>query len=383
MGPYGDATDFEKRRARLEKYIFSPSLEDEFRAVFSQLSAHIQRKADKVGGSKQTLQIDIVKAFANLIPIKFLGHLLPLPLKSLDTPEGEYTHNHFYGVLMLIFGVLFLRLDPALSYIIRTAAQPLAVPVGDKLEAEISNVPGISLSFCKNDQHPHNEDSSDNLRKLGYEFIRKFLVTGVSVCQVAWVDIIPTTAAFVANQARMLSQVIDYYLGDGAEYWPLLQKLAASDEHAHDDVLLHYALEAIRLNGNYSVFKTVNRDIEVPGHSGPLKVGDKVVIKYSDLALNAELYPRPNDILVTRPLDSYHFVGYGPNQALASPVSRLVLVGMFRAVARLKNVRRAPGPQGVIKVVEDGDASGLNRYMDVFWKEFSPSPTSLKLHFDP
>ncbi|RBQ85803.1 hypothetical protein VDGD_20799 [Verticillium dahliae] len=147
-------------------------------------------------------------------------------------------------------------------------------------------------------------------------------------------------------------------------------------------MLLHYALEAIRLNGNYSVFKTVNRDSDVQGHSQPLKVGDKLVIRYSDLAFNAEVYPRPNDILVTRPLDSYHFVGYGPNQALASPLSRFVLVSMFRAVARLKNVRKAPGPQGEIKTVDDGDAAGLDRYMDVFWREFSPSPVNMKLHFD-
>ncbi|KAM0282956.1 hypothetical protein ACHAQH_002767 [Verticillium albo-atrum] len=382
MGVYGDANDFAQRRARMEKDIFCPSLEIEFRSVLDELSKHMELEAEAVGGSAQTLQVDLVNCFANAIPIKLLGHLLPLPLRSLENPDGAYRHNELHWALVSIFGVLFLRLDTALLYTLRTASQPLASPVGDKLEKEISSVPNVMLSLCKEDKRPEIQVPSEKLKKLGYEFVRKFLVASVSVCQIAWVDMIPSTAAFVVNQSRMLTQVIDYYLGEGIDYWPLLQKLAASDEHAHDDVLLHYALEAIRLNGNYSVFKTVNRDIEIPGHADPFKVGDKVVLKYSDLALNAELYPRPHDILVTRPLESYHFVGYGPNQALASPVSRLVLVSMFRAVARLKNVRRAPGPQGEVKVVDDGDAAGLGRYMDVFWKEFLPSPMNLKLHFD-
>ncbi|CRK44466.1 hypothetical protein BN1723_006118 [Verticillium longisporum] len=382
MGPYGDATDFEQRRARLEKTIFCPSLEKEFRNLFSQLSRCIYLEAEKIGGLPQTLQIDLVACFANAIPIDFVGHLLPLPLKSQEDVDGAHTPRDLHSALVSIFAVLFLRLDPVLSYNIRIAAQPVAASVGDSLEIEISNVPAIMLLLYNEDHQSESQDPEKKLKKLGYEFIRKLLVAGVSVCQIAWVDIVPALAAFVVNQSRMLCQVVDYYLGPGIEYWPLLQKLAASDDHDHDDMLLHYALEAIRLNGNYSVFKTVNRDSDVQGHSQPLKVGDKLMIRYSDLAFNAEVYPRPNDILVTRPLDSYHFVGYGPNQALASPLSRFVLVSMFRAVARLKNVRKAPGPQGEIKTVDDGDAAGLNRYMDVFWREFSPSPVNMKLHFD-
>ncbi|KAG7129344.1 Psi-producing oxygenase A like protein [Verticillium longisporum] len=331
---------------------------------------------------KLTLQIDLVACFADAIPINFVGHLLPLPLKSHEDVDGAHTPRNLHSTLVSIFAVLFLRLDPVLLYNIRIGAQPIAASVGDSLETEISNVPALMLLHDNEDHQSESQGPEKKLKKLGYEFIRKLLVAGVSVCQVAWVDIIPALAAFVVNQSRMLCQVVDYYLGPGIEYWPLLQKLAASDDHEHDDMLLHYALEAIRLNGNYSVFKTVNRDSDVQGHSQPLKVGDKLVIRYSDLAFNAEVYPRPNDILVTRPLDSYHFVGYGPNQALGSPLSRFVLVSMFRAVARLKNVRKAPGPQGEIKTVDDGDAAGLDRYMDVFWREFSPSPVNMKLHFD-
>ncbi|KAF3349590.1 Succinate-semialdehyde dehydrogenase [NADP+] [Verticillium dahliae VDG2] len=358
MGPYGDAIDFEQRRARLEKTIFCPSLEKEFRNLFSQSSRCIYLEAEEIGGLPQTLQIDLVACFADAIPINFVGHLLPLPLKSHEDVDGAHTPRNLHSTLVSIFAVLFLRLDPVLLYNIRIGAQPIAASVGDSLETEISNVPALMLLHDNEDHQSESQGPEKKLKKLGYEFIRKLLVAGVSVCQVAWVDIIPALAAFVVNQSRMLCQVVDYYLGPGIEYWPLLQKLAASDDHEHDDMLLHYALEAIRLNGNYSVFKT------------------------SDLAFNAEVYPRPNDILVTRPLDSYHFVGYGPNQALASPLSRFVLVSMFRAVARLKNVRKAPGPQGEIKTVDDGDAAGLDRYMDVFWREFSPSPVNMKLHFD-
>ncbi|EEY19470.1 linoleate diol synthase [Verticillium alfalfae VaMs.102] len=145
MGLYGDATDFEQRRARLEKTIFCPSLETEFRDLFSQLSRCIYPEAEKIGELPQTLQIDLVAYFANAIPINFVGHLLPLPLKSQVDVDGAHTPEDLHSALVSIFAVLFLRLDPVLSYNIRIAAQPIAASVGDNLEIEISNVPAIML----------------------------------------------------------------------------------------------------------------------------------------------------------------------------------------------------------------------------------------------
>lgn len=49
----------------------------------------------------------------------------------------------------------------------------------------------------------------------------------------------------VANQAQVFGQVIDYYLGDGKEHLPEINRLAKLNTAEADDVLLHYLLEGI------------------------------------------------------------------------------------------------------------------------------------------
>ena len=107
-----------------------------------------------------------------------------------------------------------------------------------------------------------------------------------------------------------------------------------------------------------------------------------LAIPQSDLAVNAELYPQPEEIILSRPLNKYHFVGYGPHQALGSPLSRFVLVEMLRAVARLKNLRPAPGPRGRLRVVEDEDGLGNERYLDTLQRQYGPFPSSLTVLYD-
>lgn len=42
---------------------------------------------------------------------------------------------------------------------------------------------------------------------------------------------------------------MDFYLGEGAQHWPEIQKHAQVDSRESEDKLMHYAMEGIRLNG--------------------------------------------------------------------------------------------------------------------------------------
>ncbi len=53
---------------------------------------------------------------------------------------------------------------------------------------------------------------------------------------------------------------------------------------------------------------------------------------------------------------------------------------MLRIIAKLENLRPAPGPQGVLKKVDRGD--GFYAYMTEDWGKYFPFPTTWKLHFD-
>lgn len=136
-----------------------------------------------------------------------------------------------------------MDLPSSRSHLIRTAARPLAVALGEALEVEINAVPGIaliesSLTYLK------QKVVGNHLKKLGISYVRQFLSAGTSVCEIAWINIMPTIAAFAVHHSRMLAQVVDFYLGQGISHWKEIQRAAEGADS--DEVLLHFALEAIR-----------------------------------------------------------------------------------------------------------------------------------------
>lgn len=62
-------------------------------------------------------------------------------------------------------------------------------------------------------------------------------------------------------------------------------------------------------------------------------------------------FPDPEDVNPRRPLDAYIHFGLGPHACLGRNAAQAALTEMFRAVFKLRNVRRAPGPQGELKKV--------------------------------
>lgn len=144
-----------------------------------------------------------------------------------------------------MYSVLFLDHSPSKEYALRTTTRPLAVSLGEMLEGEIRTVPGIAL-LESSLKYLKEGILGNHLRKLGIDYIRRFLVEGTSVCEIAWINIIPAISAFAVHQSRMLAVVMDYYLGRGHGHWPEIQSLARGA--GNDDLLLHFALEAIRMS---------------------------------------------------------------------------------------------------------------------------------------
>ena len=50
-------------------------------------------------------------------------------------------------------------------------------------------------------------------------------------------------------------------------------------------------------------------------------------------------------------MESYIHYGVGPHTCLGGEASKVALTAMLRVVGRLKNLRRAPGPQGELKKI--------------------------------
>lgn len=75
-----------------------------------------------------------------------------------------------------------------------------------------------------------------------------------------------------------------------------------------------------------------------------------------------------------RPLDLYVTFGFGPHKCLGRDIGTACLLTMLKTVAGLKNLRRMPGDQGRLKLVNR--PNGFSQYMTPDASEFTPFPTS-------
>jgi len=130
------------------------------------------------------------------------------------------------------------------------------------------------------------------------------------------------------------------------------------------------------------------------GRPVPVKAGDKVfcnfvwllseytlpknmLIVQTEANRDAGIFPNPNEVDITRNLDTYIHYGFGPHACLGRDASRVALMAMLKVVGRLDNLRRAPGPQGQLKKVPR--EGGSYTYMRAEQASYFPFPTS-KFH---
>jgi hypothetical protein len=94
---------------------------------------------------------------------------------------------------------------------------------------------------------------------------------------------------------------MDYYLSDeGQCHLPDIHRLANEDTTESDDKLMHYAMEAIRLNGTFGSYREshTTTTIDDDGRQVPIKPGDKVFVSFVSITLH--IYPITIKIPVNR-----------------------------------------------------------------------------------
>lgn len=139
---------------------------------------------------------------------------------------------------------------------------------------------------------------------------------------------------------------------------------------------MHYAMEGIRLNGTFGSYRqsTATDTIDDGGRLVHVKPGDKVFCSFVSANRDPDQFPDPNAVRIDRPLESYMHYGLGDHTCLGRDASRVALTAMLKVVGRLKNLRRAPGPQGQLKKVPR--PGGFYVYMTENWGSYFPFPTS-------
>ena len=109
-------------------------------------------------------------------------------------------------------------------------------------------------------------------------------------------------------------------------------------------------MEGIRLNGTFGTHRlsTVTTTIDDGGRHITVRPGDKVSTNFAGANREAEFFPEPDSVKLDRPLERYIHYGMGSHACLGAEASRTALTAMLRVIARLQNLRRAPGPQGYV-----------------------------------
>lgn len=174
---------------------------------------------------------------------------------------------------------------------------------------------------------------------------------------------------------------MDFYLSPrGTPHLAEIRRLARLDTSEADATLMHYAMEAIRLNGTFGSYRAATSSTTIVDGRGAdakhisVSPGDKVFVSFVGAAKDPEVFPDPEEVRIDRPLDSYIHYGEGPHTCLGRDASRVALTAMLKTVGKLDGLRRAPGPKGELKKIPR--EGGFYVYMRDDHGSYFPFPLS-------
>ncbi|KAK4555581.1 hypothetical protein LTR86_007334 [Recurvomyces mirabilis] len=376
----------------------------------------LQQKSYELGTGKR--YVDLIRDVGNMTHVHFAAELFGIPLKTAAFPHGILTEQQMYLVFGAVFICIFFDLDPTKSFNLRQQARDAAQQVGEIVKAIVIYVKeGKDLAVWLGEKI---DPIAPELREYGLHMIQKLVEKNDDIDDLVWGNIMGTVGGMVVNQGQVFSQVMDWFLsGDGKEHWPAVQKLAREDTDESFDTLMHYFMEASRLNGESGVFRYVDlsasgkESIEVidtptlpDGTTKPLgtqthtlKSGQVVMLNLRSASHDPNGFKDPEKFDPDRDLNSYIHLGHGPHQCIGLPMTRVGLTTMLKVVAKLEGLQPAPVAIGgktvrssVKKVVKEfvpGDSATLpeNWHFHLFlmedWDMYFPFPTTLKCEWTP
>jgi cytochrome P450 len=167
------------------------------------------------------------------------------------------------------------------------------------------------------------------------------------------------------------------------KHWPVIQKLAASDDPEAFEMLKKYALEAYRLNTPaFGLLRIASSATTISDGKRTVNVaeGSQVFVDFVNASRDPEKFPMPDDILLDRPEEDYLHHGYGPHACLGRRIVVTAMAAQLRVLGRLKGLKRAKGAQGEMKSTR---VNGVFRvFMKEDWSDWWLFPSSKYLYRD-
>ncbi|KAL5627788.1 hypothetical protein BROUX41_002536 [Berkeleyomyces rouxiae] len=374
----GDSSFHSSQRKCMGRLLYCDGWIDDIKAFYAKTAEHLlTSKSYNMG---ETRQVDVVRDVGNMAHTHFAARIFALPIKTDNHTRGVFSEYELYKTLAAIFTTIFFDLDPAKSFPLREYTKAAC----DKLASVIMmNTKLVKLGLSP--MFAETVKKGEPLATYGKNIIRALIKEGYSYDDIVNSHILPTAGAMVPNQAQVFAQAVDFYLSDeGKVHIPALYDLATSSpSEATDALLLGYAMEGIRLAGTFGAYReatVANTVIEDDGRQVRVKAGDRVFVSFVGAARDPNHFPNPNAVDPRRPLDSYIHYGKGPHACLGRGASQAAITELFRALFKRRNLRRVPGPQGMLKKVPR--AGGFYVYVDENWSQMTPFPQTMKIMWD-
>jgi len=376
MGPYakefmlaGDTPTNTASREMMSKALYVQDWEKDVRSFYTSKTRELL--AEKSAHIADFNQVDMIRDVGNLAHIHFCAELFMLPLKTSSRPHGIFTESELYLILSSVFALIFFDVDPAGSFPLHVKARKATQVLGSVIE---KNVEAIAHGGLVHAITKAVWPEQGALQLYGIHLIQRLLQSGMPAPQLVWGHVFGTAGAMVANQGQLFAQTLEFYiLGGGEKHWAAIQALALDESDEAFGELVHYALEGARLNGETAVM----RDVASDAYIGTTKIGagDRVFVDLRAASHDPAVFPDPDAVDLTRPLDAYIHLGFGAHQCLGLPMVRVIMATMLKEVAKLKNLRPAPGPQGKIhKVPKSAEEYPFHAYLTEMQDMYFPYP---------
>lgn len=253
----GDGDANTSNRDYIQKCLYPQAWERDVKAFFSATSARLLKNYGFLISEKpkgRSFEVDIVRDVIALATTHFSAALWSIPIKTEAHPHGIYTEHQLYNVLLAGFAAIFFDADIANSHKLRSQSRVLAQQLGmlvtlraqwldvgdgtlaavvDTIKERATAVGRLVSRIWTRKTKSDSETEWPALRVYGDHMIQRMLSeSGATPEHVVWGSVLPASVAACANQTQVLSQAIDYYLGDGKEHLPAMYKLA--HQHTED-----------------------------------------------------------------------------------------------------------------------------------------------------
>ncbi|KAK7186795.1 hypothetical protein DPSP01_001146 [Paraphaeosphaeria sporulosa] len=379
---WDDPKCHDPRTKSLRKLLFEDGFEQNVAAFFSTTIQKLIQK-NSLATVKGRRSLDVIRDVTNIVPVLWLAERFAIPLKTTEQPKGVLSIYEMLTAYLTLFIYQNFNIRPAEEWRLRDAAVKAAEPLRKIFQTHLKTQSGAAEHFVDWLAKGSAFEVGTHADRLYHGLIETKLPIEELVA-----DCIGISTPIIGNLTQQASLLVDLYLRpEYDESRRRIIQLAQRNDVASGKELLGFVFEGIRhANAIPGLPRVTTRDVTIiDGARGSIFIpaDHTVLIATSMAAMDPAAFPEPEKINPHRPTKDYSMLfGHGLHYCLGQQLASASLTATLREIFKLKNVRRAPGKQGVLTTVEY-NIGGLRmkKYLDASSRE-AEIPTSLTLHYD-